>query len=331
MAIRQRTVHEARVIGGDAKVEDYLDKKGVQWTFHPAVPVDQFDADKSLRNQARIAQPLDEKRVEQYAEDMRRGDEFPPVIAHGQPGKYVIADGNHRLAGATRAKRPLAVYHVVGDARTIVLITFEANTKHGLPTSEEERIQHALYLIDNGSSIPEAAQVLSLPRKTVEKASIARSTSDRFRDAKLPAGTVEKLTEPIRRRLANISTDEGFAAAVNLAADAGMASNEVWELVTNVNLLRSSDKQVAFVQEQRENVWGERIAATGGGVFKRGQRTPLNTPKARLGAVTTIIGNLPEDMDEITKAWVGPERDEMAKKMRATARRLNEIAKALTT
>ena len=38
---------------------------------------------------------------------MKRGDEFPPVIAHGKMGKPILADGNHRLQAAIKAKRPL--------------------------------------------------------------------------------------------------------------------------------------------------------------------------------------------------------------------------------
>jgi hypothetical protein len=75
-------VRSRRRVGGDAKIEEYLDKKGVKWDFHPKVERDQFDTEKSLRNQARF-QALDEKRVDTYAEAMKRGDEFPPVIAHG--------------------------------------------------------------------------------------------------------------------------------------------------------------------------------------------------------------------------------------------------------
>lgn len=95
MAVKTKTVHTAAVVGGDAKLEDWLDSKGVQWEFHPALDVDQFDADKSLHNQARF-EPIDEKRVESYVEAMRRGDKFPPVLAHGRMGRLILADGNRQ-------------------------------------------------------------------------------------------------------------------------------------------------------------------------------------------------------------------------------------------
>jgi hypothetical protein len=80
--------------GGDAKLEEWLDKKGVKWEFLPAVSPESFDQEKSLRNQARVFAPLNEKRAEQYTEAMKRGDEFPPVIAHGKKNKMILLDGN---------------------------------------------------------------------------------------------------------------------------------------------------------------------------------------------------------------------------------------------
>ena len=325
MAVRTRTVHTPSVAGGDAKIEEYLDKKGVTWTYHPAVEPSQFDAAKSLRNQARMGAPLDEKRVDMYAEAMRRGDEFPPVIASGKPGEYLITDGNHRLHGGIAAKKPLSMYHIVGDARTIVLITFEANARHGLPTNEDERIQQALYLIDNGANIPEAAAALSLPRKIVEKASVTRTADQRFKQANLPLMVLEKLSEPVKRRLSNVSTDEGFVAAVNLVVDAALVSGEVFTLVTDINELRSSSKQVEYVSMLRRDLYADRINKTGGGTFTR--RTL--GPKSRVGLALSNLDGLPEDLEEVAKAWVGPEREEAAERMTRTAQRLTDLAKVL--
>lgn len=328
MAIRTRTVHEASIKGGDAKIEEYLDKKGVTWVFHPKVDADQFDADRSLKNQARLAAPLDEKRVEMYAEAMRRGEEFPPVIAHGKVGKYVIADGNHRLHGAIRAKKPISMYHVVGDARTIVLITFEANTRHGLPTSEDERVQHALYLLDNGANIPEAAAALNLNRKVVEKASQQRNADLRFAQSGLPPMLIEKLSEPIKRRLKDISTDRGFKAAVQLTADARLVSGEVFSLVTEVNELRDSDKQAEYVQALRDNLYKERINGTGGGTFTRKGMGP----KQRINlALSNISGVDWDNVEDVASRYVGPEREEAAERLKATAKRLNDLAQVLSS
>ncbi len=329
MAVRTRTIHESSVQGGDAKIEEYLDKKGVQWVFHPRVEPDQFDAQKSLQNQARISAkgPIDDSRVEMYAEAMKRGDEFPPVIAHGKAGKLVIADGNHRLQAATKAKKPIGMYHITGDARTIVLITFEANTRHGLPTSEDERVQHALYLLDNGAKIPEAAAALSLPRRVLEKASLARQADQRFLESGLPLMMIERIPSSIKTRLKDVSTDEGFIEAVKLVVDAHLGANEVFPLVTDINERRSSSKQVEYIQGLRKDVYAERIGQTGGGTFTKSRTMG---PKARVGLALSNLEGLPEDFAEVAKAWVGPEREEAAERMRKTAKRLTDMAKVLT-
>jgi hypothetical protein len=328
MALRTRTVQTSAVVGGDAKIEEYLDKKGVTWVFHPRMEPDQFDAAKSLHNQARIATPLDDKRVDQYAEAMRRGEEFPPVIAHGKPGKYVIADGNHRLQASIRSKKPIPMYHITGDARTIVLITFEANTRHGLPTSEDDRIQHALYLLENGANIPEAAAALNLSRKVVEKASQQRNADLRFKQANLKPMIVDKLTEPVKRRLKDISTDEGFVAAVHLTVDAALVSGEVFNLVTEINELRSSTKQVEYVKALRDNLYKDRIQGSGGGTFTRKGMGP----KQRLNlAISNMNGVDWEDIETVAKAYVGPEREEAAERLQQTAQRLQDLAKVLTS
>ncbi len=142
---------------------------------------------------------------------MRRGDKFPPVIAHGTLGKLIMADGNHRLDGALKTNKPLPTYRIIdADGATLMAIAYERNGKHGILTSEEERIEHALRLMDNGADIKTAAAMLTLPRRVLDKASAQHTADERFRKAGLTPMEVEKLSEPIKRRLANIYTDEGF-------------------------------------------------------------------------------------------------------------------------
>ncbi len=151
---------------------------------------------------------------------MRR-DEFPPIIANGKPNKLVMADGNHRLEGAIRSKKPVRTYHIIDTpSETILSIMYERNAKHGLKTSEEERIQQALNLIERGMDIPTAAAVTSLPKRVLTKASAQRTADLRFLEAGLPAALVDKISEPIKRRLAQVYTDEGFIPLVHLTVAA---------------------------------------------------------------------------------------------------------------
>lgn len=326
MVVRTRVVEKPSEAGGDARIEDALTTKGFKWTFHAGLTPDQFDLTKSLRNQARVGTPLNDTRVDTYAESMKKGDKFPPVVAHGKMGKLEMADGNHRLSAAIKANKPLDAYVITGPAQTITLYTYEANTKHGLPTTESERIQHALYLHDSGVPLREAAAQLSVPLNLVTKASQKKNTDRRFEECKIPLAVIDKLPESTKWRLAQISTDEGFTAAVELASKAALGVDEVFQLVTEMNELKSSTRQVKYVGDQY-HVYDDRISTSGGGVFKgRGI-----TPKGRVaGAMTTVL-NLPDNLERTAKMWAGPEREETAKRMRATARRLNELARVLSS
>lgn len=325
MAIRTRTVSKGQAEGGDPKIEEFLDDKGIKWTFRPGVSPDEFDVDKSLHNQARF-EPLDEHRVDTYAEAMKRGDKFPPVIAHGKD-KLVIADGNHRLVGSQKAKKPLDVYDITGASATLITqVGYEANTRHGWPTSEAERIHQALWLMDQGATVVAAAAALAVPTNALKKASQKRGTDERFRHAGISPVVIEKLPESVKWRLAMVSTDEGFTALTDLAHRAALGVDEVFKVVTEINELKSSAKQVAYVENLRD-VYADQMAASGGGVITR----RAQGPRARIAMAIGNILNLPDSTEAILTSYHGAEREEAAKKMKTAARRLNEIAKQLTS
>jgi hypothetical protein len=327
VATRTRTEHKPTAVGGDAKVEDWLDSKGVKWTFAGLIEPSSFDADKSLTNQARFV-PVDDKRVDEYADAMRRGDVFPPVVAHGRSGRYIIVDGNHRLQAAIKAHKPLGTYLVTADAATLVLLSYEANTRHGLPTSEDERIAQALYLVDNGSSNRIAAATLNLPLRLVDKAVNTRSYGQRFVELNVPRLTIEKLSEPVKRRLAMVNTDEGLLALLDVVVGAKLSSSEVADVVTQINAHRSATKQLAYVEGLRE-AYADRLGKSGGGVLGSSKLRGAQTPKARAAMGVGTILNLPDDLDAVAKAYAGPERDEARKRFQLAARKLNELARKL--
>lgn len=325
MALKTRTISTPTAVGGDAKIEEYLDAKGVKWTFRPKLAPAFFDFEKSLRNQVRF-QAVDERRVDTYAEAMRRGDKFPPVIAHGAK-LLILCDGNHRGQASLKTNRPLDVYDITGTPPGLITqIGYESNVKHGLPTSEAERMQQAIWLIDEGATPKTAAAALVIPLSALTKAVANRNTDQRFRASGIAPIIIEKLNEPLKRRLAQVTTDEGFVALTELVAAASLKSDVVYELVTNINEIRSSAKQVQFVELQKD-VYLDDIQASGGGVITRRRFGA----KQRIGMALGQVLNLPDDIEAIMAAYHEPEREEAAKRMRAAARRLNEIAKQLTS
>ena len=83
---------------------------------------------------------LDGGRVDQYAEAMIAGDDFPPVVVFNAGGIFWLADGFHRVAAAERAglsEVPAQVHQ--GDRRAALLYAAGANAGHGLDRTDEDK------------------------------------------------------------------------------------------------------------------------------------------------------------------------------------------------
>lgn len=83
---------------------------------------------------------LDANRVEQYAEDMRRGDDFDPITVFNAQGVFWLADGFHRVAAARKAgllELPAIIRQ--GDRRSAILFAVGANAGHGLDRTDDDK------------------------------------------------------------------------------------------------------------------------------------------------------------------------------------------------
>lgn len=307
------------------------DKYHVKFKFHPAMPLKDFDKAKSLHNQARF-EALSESTVAEYAEAIRRGDDFPAVLAYRPTARsrLVMVDGNHRFSGHESAGREsIAVYelHRDTDKRTIALLTFSMNTRHGRPTSEAERVEQAIYLIEAGASTDAAAAAVNLSPRVLRKAIAARRADQRADEVGLKRPEWEALHSTSKNRLLNVNTDEGFRAAAELAYKAKLDANEVFELVQLLNATRSSTKQQAIIK-QWHDVHQGRIQAAAGGVLGTANRRAM-TPKGRVASVLGQVLALPEADDAIVKGYAEPERKEASQNLRKASERLAHLADLL--
>lgn len=311
---------------------DLNDKYHVKWSYVSHVKTVEFDVDKSRHNQARF-EPIDEKVVATYTDAVKRGDAFPAVLAWkpSVTSRYVVIDGNHRLAAHIRAEKPLAgVYEIdpTTDPRTVAVMTFAFNTRHGMATTEAERTQGAVYLVDNGASVETAASAVNLPVRIVKKA-LARNAADaRADEVRMPRNEWDTLSAVVKARLWNITTDEGFADAAKLAYMAKLDTQEVFELVALLNATKSGMRQRAMVAHQSE-IWRDRIQAGVGGMLSTADRRKLG-PKQRVSLALAQTMALPEDDQAIVSAYALPERPAAAKRMREASLRLAHLADLLS-
>lgn len=104
------------------------------------IPLSDVVADE--RYQPRVE--MDKAIVEEYAEQMKAGDVFPPirVIRLASDGRYYIADGFHRYWASLRIKRKTIEAELIKDNGThtdILLECVKANHAHGLRRTNADK------------------------------------------------------------------------------------------------------------------------------------------------------------------------------------------------
>lgn len=86
--------------------------------------------------------------VAEYAQSMRDGDEFPPVILYFDGIDYWLADGFHRYhAAGTNGMESIAAYVRPGTQRDAVLCSVGANAAHGARRTNADKRKAVLTLL----------------------------------------------------------------------------------------------------------------------------------------------------------------------------------------
>lgn len=88
--------------------------------------------------------------VQEYAEAMKEGDQFPPVVVFNDGAKYWLADGFHRYH-ASNAIDYLEIEAEVknGTKRDAILYSVSANAKHGLRRTNADKRKAVLTLLND--------------------------------------------------------------------------------------------------------------------------------------------------------------------------------------
>jgi hypothetical protein len=277
----------------DRGLEERLADRGVKFEYLENVPIEEFDAEQSSNNQARLG-ALDEATVVKYQDALEAGDALPALVAYrAGNGKLVIISGLHRLAAYTRLGLPVNVYEVIdASPNTRLELTFTENLKHGLPTSPEERLRQALHLVENGMSATAASKKLLVPLGRLERARSTQESRRRAIAAGLSLQEWEDLAPSTRQRLYGVHTDEGFAELARLTVAAGLSAEEVTDVISAVNTSRSGEQQRALVKDLRAQVYQDRVEK--GGTTYEKTRGKKATPRSTLERTITMVRHLPE-------------------------------------
>jgi hypothetical protein len=155
----------------DPDAESVIEYVGLRFEERQ-INIDQIDWNESANNCARMLNPLNEEKIEDYATCMRGGDVFPMVVVEQTKTSYVILGGNQRLNAAKRISATKAGAYVVRGITTSQreCLIRSLNARHGWGTSKEERIQHALFLVmEQGVSVLDAAKLMVVSDATLHK------------------------------------------------------------------------------------------------------------------------------------------------------------------
>lgn len=271
---------------GDDTTGAWLTELHLEFELVEDLDLTRIDWKASLRNQARF-EPIDDDVVERYTEAMARGDRFPPIIARylGKSGHLVVVGGNHRVAAARKAKVPLGAYLIGCTDEVALRISYEDNRRHGLPPSDEERIEQAGHLIALGWTQADASAAVGVSPGKLQRAQQSAAANTRAKELEVKG--FDALAQGIRWRLATVKSDAVFIAASQLAVDAGLPTQDVFDLVTPLNAARSEAAALALVEDaRRASIERVQLKASG---HSGGPRAPTSARVKLQRALTEVL------------------------------------------
>ena len=93
---------------------------------------------------------IDEATVADYADNIKTGDEFPPVLVYFDGINYYLTDGYHRYHAHKRAEKVSILCEVVnGTFRDAVLQATGVNSKHGMRRTHADKRKAVMTLLDD--------------------------------------------------------------------------------------------------------------------------------------------------------------------------------------
>lgn len=301
----------------DPRVEQWLAKEAVEYVYIPAVPIEDFDTQASMRNQARLSTPLNNEKVQEFALAMIDGVDFVAPISYRPNGKDILISGNHRIhAAITAEKKTLDTYRVKTEDKFIIdRLTRSANTIEGDRPSRKESIAQAVFLVENRkSTATAAAKQFHIPVESVHKA--MRTSATRKRLAAV-GDDPEALPEAHLDALNAIKSDAVLRPAAELIRRANLPVDAAKSFIAEIRQTANEAAALRVVQQwkTRPDVT-DRIAKYKGGAEKRPVRGGDGATKllGLFGAIANAVAGKkslddlnvtsPKEKERVKQAWL---------------------------
>jgi hypothetical protein len=305
----------------DPRVEQWLNREGVEWHTEKDIPLSMIDWEASLRNQARLGDVLIQEHVDELTLAILDGVQLPDPVGYSKEGRVVIISGNHRVAAYKQINElklggpieKIDWYIVNTFAWKIDVLTRTSNVIEGLPLSKDERLEQAKHLVRvlNYTEVA-AAKALAISKTTVGNALDADAVAERlaryrFTD-RIPPTTLCKLDK--------IKQDIALVETAKLVREAQLSADETAEVARRVEAAAASEKQQQHVLAELRRDYKDRIARTKRGELKR-QIAPTIKFRHAVNAINAIRAES-----------VTPLEPDLERKARWAIKKLEEVTKS---
>ena len=295
----------------DPRVEQWLNREGVEWHYEPEIPLSKVDREASLKNQARF-KAIDQDHVLELAIAAEQY-ELPALLGYYSRDRYIVViSGNHRMEAYNLVGKTRCDFYVVDTAYrwAIDRLTRVANTLEGLTLNRDEKLTHAMYLVrEHNIPIEKAARMMGMAPGTVQGALAAEEARERLANL----GFEERLFPSTLGELYRIKQDSALMEAAKLVHEAQLTTDETAELARRVSKATSEKAQHATIADMTRQ-FRSRIARTRAGQLRR-QVLPIIKLRR---AVDAINSTRPEAVKPLDK--------DLARKTRYAIKKLEEMS-----
>jgi hypothetical protein len=240
---------------------------------------------------------LDEPTIKEYADDMRGGAKFPPVVVFYDGDHYWLVDGFHRVAAAKRVPRTEISAEVhQGSRRDAVLYSVGVNATHGLRRTNDDKRRTVLVLLND----PEWSQWSD--REIARRCKVTHPFVGALRKASLETITSENETRAFISKHGTAARMDVTAIQNANQARAGVDSaDEQSDLADGIAPTTDGDAETPAASASPQVASGEGAGEESAPVISDASRQFADDAKLS-GDILTALTSGPKSLIELSKA-----------------------------
>ncbi len=310
---------------GVVSVEKWLQKHGVSYSALRALPLSVIDEKRSRQNQAR-ATPIVQDSVDRFVKSLKEGAQLPPVVGYKSGNRVVLIDGNNRDAACRKFYGPSGnirtfIVHPDTTSETILAMTVDANSNHGVTPDLSWRVTQAVHLNACGYALEKACSFANVTSRQVTDYQRMVRAEQRAKALKIQGFST--LSSNSKLKLMAIPSDPVFMQACLVAVETEMTYEEVNAFVRETKAQSEEALQIQLIGKVADERKMEKKA-----------REALGKPKqmksAKLGLITGLGKIQHADVGAIARQIItDEEREEIITRCYAASEHMFAIITAL--